>query len=153
MIRRLSRYLTCPPRLLSDDSRPVQLPKFIAKSLIPEILTASPMGSRFCGAPPVFSRSYGPQGGGGYTRLPHRGLRWRRVCAVPGGTLSFFPQPSTPPSAPCWAVITRACGAPVCQNSSSWAKLLGFFKTQVLPEPGLRLHALNCCQLRTGRRS
>lgn len=97
MIRRRSRFFTCPPCRTSKDSRVARPQIFADKSLWLKILPVARLGSRFCRPFPVFSRFYEQQGEGGTPLLPDQHaqeiplLRIHQNGAVPEGTQVPFP--------------------------------------------------------------
>ena len=110
MNRRPSRFSTCPPCQIPEDSRPAQARKIGRKSLAPKVLPARLMGSRFCGRSSVFSIIYRQAGGRGYTSFARGEVcsLGKEPCAVPEGTrVSLLAYPALKR----WAKLFRAYGA------------------------------------------
>ena len=121
--RRPSRFLTCPPRQIPEDSRSVQARKIADKSLALKILSVSQTGSRSCGRSSVFSIIYGPAGGRGYTSFARSEVcvPGKEPCAAAQGTqVSLLVYPALKR----WAILFRPFGARVSPESCvqpNWA--------------------------------
>jgi hypothetical protein len=135
--RRPSRFSTCPPCHVPEDSRSAQARKIGRKSLALKILPLSQMGSRLCGRSSLFSTIYRQAGGRGYTSIA-RGevcIPGKKPCAVPEGTqVSLLAYPALKR----WAKLFRPYGARVFSTSYPGLRFPPRFAQQRQPLSPLR---------------